>query len=320
MCLYPKKIYNKKYMINEKNGGIIPAIPDNDHRVKWIDVGCGKCMECMKEKCRNWQVRLLEDIKENTNGKFVTLTYSEEALDELSKLVNSDNLNVVYNEVARISTRRFLERWRKKHKKSVRHWLVTERGQESTERIHLHGIIWTDIPSDIVDIWNMYGHVYIGEYVNSKTVNYIVKYLMKQDSVHTDYVPRIFTSSGIGKTYLERDDARKNEFRYKDTRKFYRSSEGFKMAMPKYYKNKLWSDDEREQLWRWQMDEEVEYILGQKVCVKDGGENASKLRKHYDGLNRQLGFRGNEKIEEEERYKEEMRKIRIREKLKKENN
>jgi len=48
MCLYPKLIQNKKYTSNKKNSGIIPAIVDN--RVLLVPVGCGKCMECRKQK------------------------------------------------------------------------------------------------------------------------------------------------------------------------------------------------------------------------------------------------------------------------------
>ena len=57
------------------------------------------------------------------------------------------------NKIATLAVRRFLERWRKKYKKSVRHWLVTELGQKNTEHLHLHGIIWTDKGEEINKIW-----------------------------------------------------------------------------------------------------------------------------------------------------------------------
>ena len=71
MCLYPKLIKNKKYTKTKKNGGIIPPI--SDERTLYVPIGCGKCIECMKQKKRNWQVRLLEEIKTDRTGKFVTL-------------------------------------------------------------------------------------------------------------------------------------------------------------------------------------------------------------------------------------------------------
>ena len=96
------------------------------------------------------------------------------------------------NELATLAVRRFLERWRKKHKISVKHWLVTELGHEGTERIHLHGIIWHDNVLDIKEIWK-YGIVWIGDYVNEKTINYIIKYINKIDLDHKGYESKILS-------------------------------------------------------------------------------------------------------------------------------
>ena len=75
MCLYPTFRKNPKYKINKKNGGIVPVMHDN--RVKYVPTGCGNCIECRKQKARNWQLRMLEEVKTETNGKFVTLTFSK---------------------------------------------------------------------------------------------------------------------------------------------------------------------------------------------------------------------------------------------------
>ena len=67
---------------------------------------------------RDWQVRLLEEIKHDKTGKFVTLTFSEEALECLNKDVVIKTMDsIIENEMATLAVRRFLERWRKKHKK-----------------------------------------------------------------------------------------------------------------------------------------------------------------------------------------------------------
>ena len=42
-----------------------------------------KCMECRKQKAREWQIRMCEEIKENKNGKFITFTFSNESIIEL---------------------------------------------------------------------------------------------------------------------------------------------------------------------------------------------------------------------------------------------
>ena len=210
MCLYPKLIKNRRYTVTKKNGGKIP--PVFDERTLYVPIGCGKCIECMKQKKRNWQVRLLEEIKHDKTGKFVTLTFSEEALECLSKDVVIKNMDsIIENEMATLAVRRFLERWRKKHKKSVKHWLITELGHNGTERIHLHGIIFTNEIEDVKNLWK-YGHIWVGEYVNEKTINYIVKYCNKLDIQHKGYIPKIMTSAGIGKKFIERIDSRINKF------------------------------------------------------------------------------------------------------------
>ena len=71
------------------------------------------------------------------------------------------------NAIAKLGVRRFLERWRKENKKSVRHWLTTELGGNGTENIHLHGIIWTDKTSEYISrIWK-YGFTWLS---NDKTL------------------------------------------------------------------------------------------------------------------------------------------------------
>ena len=153
MCLYPKLIKNPKYKPNKKNGGNVPEMKDK--RVMYVPIGCKKCIECMKQRGTQWQVRLLEEVRSGTkNGHFVTLTFSTDSLKELTNHLYEENGGELLegyeldNALATLAVRRFLERWRKKHKKSVRHWLVTELGHGTTEHVHLHGIIWTDTPHD----------------------------------------------------------------------------------------------------------------------------------------------------------------------------
>ena len=117
-------------------------------------MGRGRCMECLKQKARDWNVRLLEDLKVHINGVFVTLTFNDDSYNKLSKLVIDDG-DIFENNLATLAVRLFLERWRKKYKKSVRHWLITELGHSGTERIHVHGIIYTDEVNEIEKIGTM---------------------------------------------------------------------------------------------------------------------------------------------------------------------
>ena len=72
-------------------------------------------------------------------------------------------------------------------------------GHQGTERIHLHGIIFTTEPNEtIIERWG-YGNVWIGKYVNEKTINYIIKYISKIDNDHKEYNSKILCTAGIGK-------------------------------------------------------------------------------------------------------------------------
>ena len=113
-------------------------------------------------------------------------TTDERELNRLQKKGIGYNMD---NAIAAKAVRLFLERWRKKYKRSLRHWLITEIGHNGTENIHLHGIIWTDSEkaATLKELW-AYGYIWDGNtrnekkesYVNAKTVNYITKYITKK--------------------------------------------------------------------------------------------------------------------------------------------
>lgn len=277
MCLYERTIRNPKYKPNKKNGGRWPV--PSDPRFKFIPIECGHCIECRKKKARDWQVRLLEDVKTNTNGIFVTLTFSNQSIAKLCKrkkikgLTGYEKDNMIATEAVRL----FTERWRKKFKKQPRHWLITELGHEGTENIHLHGFIWTNESKETIrSMWG-YGWLWLGKekpdgslenYVTERTVNYCIKYILKMDLEHKYYRPKIYTSKGMGKNYTETINAEANKFRGEKTRETYVTRTGHKMSLPKYWRNKIFNEDEREELWRMKLDRNVKYLGGYEIEVR----------------------------------------------------
>lgn len=342
MCLYPKIIINKKYTSTKKNGGIIPPLSDN--RVKYVPVGCQKCIECRKQKAREWQIRLLEDIRHNKNGYFITLTFTDESILELTNEIN-DNKEIwvtckatgeeikvnneklsgydLDNKIAKLAVRRFLERWRKKFKKSVRHWLVTELGHNGSENIHMHGIIWTNENiNNLEKIWK-YGYVWCGNgerkenYVNEKTVNYLTKYVTKIDFKNKYYKPLILTSAGIGSGYTNRVDSQINKFNYLKTKETYRSRTGHEMSLPIYWRNKIYSEDEREKLWIYKLDKEERYVLGQRIDISETDEYYMGALFQARKLNRELGYGTDEINWDLKTYENERRKLKQKERTQK---
>ena len=290
MCLFPKLILNKKYQPNKKNGGKPPFC--NDPRKLYVPVGCGVCIECMRQKALQWKIRLYEEIKQFTYNYYVTLTFSPQALQDLCNESELEECNAV----AGLALRRYLERWRKKYGKSQRHYFITELGHEGSERIHLHGIVFShfEIPAgEIENIWK-YGNVRIGDYCNLQTINYIAKYITKIDNDHKNYRPEIFCSAGIGKKYTETTSAKNiHLYRGKDTNDFYRFPNGTKCALPIYYRNKLFTEEMREELWCHKLDKHTRFVNGveiNNVNTLHGEQRYFRVLKKAQEKNAQLGY------------------------------
>lgn len=316
MCLWSKYIKNRKYVPNKKNGGIVPAI--NDKRVMVVPVGCGKCIECRKQKAREWQVRLLEDIRENKNGMFVTMTFSNESIIELTEVAGKikgaetkreiiESGYVLDNEIARIAVERFRERWRKEFKKSIRHWFVTELGHGETEHIHLHGLVWTDEDIEKVKKHWKYGTVWKGDWVSEDTVSYLMKYVHKEDKEHEYYNSKVFTSAGIGAGYMKRTDWKNNKYKKGETKEYYKTRTGHKIKLPIYYRNKIYSEEEREKLWIEKLDKEVRWVMGQKIDISKNEDDYWKILAWEREKNKRLGYGNGEEDWDRKEYERQRR-------------
>lgn len=325
MCLYPKIFKNRKYTKTKKNGGNIPPVLDK--RTELVPIGCGDCIECRKQKARGWQVRLLEDIKKHRNGVFVTFTFSNQSIAEIvGEIQRKHELEETHapegyeldNAIAKYALRHFCENWRYHHGKTLRHWCVTELGHQGTENIHLHGIVWPttnkpevkDLVKEVREMWGRtYGFCWTGNYVNGATVNYIIKYVTKKDDQHKLFKSRILTSPGIGANYMERTDWKNNVYKGENTVETYRSSTGHKIAMPAYYRNKIYTEEQREALWIQKLDKNERWVCGERVSVVNTDEEYYKILEYHRSRNIRLGYGDGAKDWDREVYERERRII-----------
>lgn len=325
MCLYPKLILNPKYKPNKKNGGNIPAV--RDQRMKYVPIGCQSCLECRKQKARDWKIRLMEDIKQHKNARFITLTFNNESYSKIAETIlnKAETKPTGYqldNAIATYAVRHWLERYRKQHKTSIRHWLVTELGHEGTENIHLHGIIYTDTLKETIKHWK-YGYVWAGyempngelqNYVNDKTITYITKYVTKQDIKHPNYQSIILTSAGIGNNFKTSPDIQNHKYKGDKTREYYRTRTGLKVALPIYFRNILYNENEREELWLKRIEEGKRYVLGEPIDIKNGEQEYYKALKHAQQLNKELGYEIKQTWEQQQ-YEREIRILKQQERI-----
>lgn len=272
MCLYTTYIKNPKYKSNKKNGGQVPPLLDK--RLEYVPTKCGRCIECRMQKKREWVVRLSEEIRQNKHGIFVTLTIDNESFYNLRESKEESE-----NDLCTKALRRFLERVRKETKKSIRHWVVTELGEEKG-RIHMHGIFFCN-PRLIEKHWK-YGYVFIGDFVNEKTIFYITKYMLKQNENNRSFIPKVLCSSGIGRGYLERRDSRRHRYVPRETIESYRLRNGQEVKLPQYYRLKVFDEETREKLWIEKQESEHRYLMGEKVPMNDEETYKNVLQFYQD--------------------------------------
>lgn len=185
-----------------------------------------------------WRVRLLNEFnsytkEQRSNSYFVTLT------------INNSNIKIPPN----VLIRRFLERIRKKVGHSVRHWFTTEFGK-STQRLHFHGILF-DLPFDRRELFSYwkYGFVDIRPLTHQR-ISYITKYITKSADdwvVAPKYKQLVFTSPGLGKAYTE-DPTNIRYHHQQDSLLPLMSHGGHTLALPRYYRQKVFTAQELERL------------------------------------------------------------------------
>lgn len=286
MCYLKKRIRNPKYLPNKKNNFNPPVC--TDERKRYIEIECGECPECRKKKRREWSIRISEELKNNRSAVFFTGTLSPKRMSELERKYDTKEKNEIITKECRL----FLERIRKRTKKSIKHWAVTETG-EKNGRVHIHMICFSQtldkwkLTNLLWDAWTA-GYKYYGKYCNSKTAYYITKYMLKENKADKDFRPKILTSKGIGAAYCFKESSKQRHAYVKKTPEVrtietYLTDKWTEIALPKYYKMKLWEEDVRDQLFTEKLDDEITWIGKESYSIRteEEREQVEKLEKEY---------------------------------------
>lgn len=161
-----------------------------------LTVPCGKCGACKSNRRAEWSFRLGEEFENSKNGRFLTLTYSDENITygDLPSL-NKRDLQLFFKRLRKASAK--ICNWR------IRYYAVGEYGTD-TERPHYHALVFNlhpDLWDRIDSIWGL-GHVVVGD-VTDKSIHYTTKYHVNYDkgaSKDKGRAPEFATMSGAGKT------------------------------------------------------------------------------------------------------------------------
>lgn len=290
MCYFTKKVLNKRFLPNRKNGWNPPVC--TDERFRYVEVECGHCFECRKKKRREWRIRNYEQLKETPHAVFFTGTVSPQRYEYICKRYGFKNDGSQDNEIITKIQRLFLERIRKEKGYSIKHWCVTEKGHTNTRRIHIHGLYYAthgetkwQLTKTLFENW-IDGYKFYGSYVNEKTINYVSKYMTKKDKDNPDYIGIVLCSKGLGANYAKENQL-KHKWNKEKTIITYKAGNGADMPLPRYYKTQLYTEDQRQLLWLYAEDKGVKWVKGFEV---QGANGANK--DYYEALVRQKNEEG----------------------------
>lgn len=253
-CLRPIYIDNPRYD---------PSSFDPSNRK--MAVPCGKCAVCVKHDAQEWRVRLLNEFRIAPYSMFVTLTYDDASLPLQDIAFDGSeykNVPVVSKRDIQLffkRLRRFLDKKLSSSGYKARYFLVSEYGP-NTYRPHYHFLLFSsygfnsensvehrEISKAIQKCWNS-GFVTVS-ICNKARIGYVTKYMSCVLLDLPKYLPKPFRlmsrRPGIGSFYLLNESVLDW---HRETLSNYVMDGGFKLPLPRYYRDKIFDDAMKEEI------------------------------------------------------------------------
>nr|UXQ87917.1 MAG: replication initiation protein [Microvirus sp.] len=205
-------------------------------RINKIPVACGKCPPCKFRRINDWVFRLKQEDKNSTSSCFITLTY------DTKHVPISDN---GFMSLRKRDWQLFMKRLRKQSPNKLKYYACGEYGS-TTKRPHYHAILFNCTDSDLIDqAWGL-GSIHIGT-ATGDSMAYCLKYINKQAIIpqhKRDDRQKEFSaqSKNLGSSYLTPAVSAFHRSHPNDLRV---QNDNYKIAMPKYYRYKIFSPAER---------------------------------------------------------------------------
>lgn len=116
---------------------------------------------------------------------------------------------------------------------------------------------------------------------------------------------------------MERKDVERNKYKKDKTINTYKTREGVEIALPIYYRNKIYSDEEKELMWLEMLDKEKRYVDGVEIDISKNENEYWKALKIYRAKNKRLGY-GDDRVNWElKKYENERRNLKKIERIEK---
>lgn len=250
-CIRPIDIRNKK----------------NPH-LGVLTVPCGKCAACLTNKRTEWTFRLQQELKVASTAKFITITYDENTIPHTSygeQELNKKDIQLFIKSIRN-------EQKRCNNQSQIRYYMVGEYGTE-TDRPHYHILLFNadasfydltpKLTTKLTETWKK-GHLDIGT-CTLASIHYVTKYVItKNEKEHGNRQKPFSLMSrrpAIGQNYLKA-----NKKYHKDNLRFYvNSPNGTKQGLPRYYKDKIFTDEEKT-IQSNKGNAETARIFAEKIC------------------------------------------------------
>ncbi len=214
-----------------------PLIIEVKGRISKIPVPCGRCPPCKLRRVNDWVFRLKQEDKVSLSSSFVTLTY------DTKHVPISDN---GFMSLDKRDWQLFMKRLRKKCPDSTLKYYACGEYGTKTQRPHYHAILFNCPDVNLInEAWGL-GSVHLGT-ATGDSMAYCLKYINKAARIpmhrRDDRVKEFSTQSkNLGISYLSPAVVKHHRSNPSDIRL---QNNQYKMAMPRYYRYKIWDSQER---------------------------------------------------------------------------
>lgn len=268
-------------------------------------VPCGKCPRCKAARVSSWSFRLMQEQKVAKTALFITLTYDHESLP----ITKNGYPSLCKRDLQLFFKRLRYEDCKSKgvSASAIKYFAVGEYGGK-IGRPHYHVLLFNadikkiqtawrthqyvhsrcehtnsrcngqDHTKRNRKVWHDMGYVHYGDQrgVSEASVGYCLKYILDdgkmvlKEKLDDSADQFAVMSKGLGAAYLNQAMLRWHHADLKN-RMYVNIGEGKKAAMPRYYKNRLYTEAERKAIAESSRDNFVEKILDDlfKLYVSD---------------------------------------------------
>lgn len=241
------------------------------HGINYAPVGCGKCYNCRIKRITGWSFRIQEELKVSNTAYFITLTYDTHHVPIIGgrypMTLQKTDLQAFFKRL-RYYDSEFKTNYHPKAKKwdepkKIKYYACGEYGGKKN-RPHYHLILFNVIDiNSIYKAWSTaivergitvgfhpFGIIDIDDDVNATNIEYVLKYICKEDKgigkSKNDFRNTEFSlmSKGLGKDWITIDI--ETFYNRRLDIAYIIREDGVKIAMPKYYSNKMYNENTKE--------------------------------------------------------------------------